>query len=688
MDGDRRTAVVAGTDHWARFRHQGTILLDDGGITLDWVDPGPGPGGDPPSDPAGLTFDGACVAYVARAGRLVACLPTTGRPAGPGTPFDDPVAVAADGRGRLVVAERSERRVVVLDPAAGRVLSRVALPGRPLDVADVGGRVLVLLDDATVLTLHGRREVQPAPSPLAPAGAERAARLAVTPHGTVLVLWYGQAGGMVATASGEVVASGLTGATDLDVTCDGTVVIGVAGPPPLLRRFRPDGGGWTEAAPLAATGFDGGAVASAPGGRIAFTAAAGFRWSGGVAARRRTHGSVVSYRLDSGGYRTRWGRMFLDACLPPGTTVQARFVTSDTDDVEDPVPAQPAARSTRPVRRPDATPPLAPATALADAPASGPPYRRPTGRERPWAQIPVDDEFETYELPVTAAPGRYLWVALELSGTSRTSPRVRELRAEAPGHGLLTQLPRAWSRDEQAAAFLQSYLAPAEGMVHELDAQAAHRDLLLDPRVAPQEMLGWLAELVGTTLDRRWPEPARRRLIARAFALMRRRGTLDSLREMVGIYLGRDPAVVELWRVRGGPGAVLGRAAGPARAVLGAGMRVGGRVRAGRTAVDGFTGSAHRFCVLVPMELTDEQRSVVRTVLDRHKPSHTAYGICEVGAGMRVGRRAHVALTSVVGPPGGVADAVTGASGVGGATIGRAVPGFRVGEQRAGVRVG
>jgi phage tail-like protein len=225
-------------------------------------------------------------------------------------------------------------------------------------------------------------------------------------------------------------------------------------------------------------------------------------------------------------------------------------------------------------------------------------------------------------------------------------------------------------------------------MLHELDTRAAHRELLLDPRVAPQEVLGWLAGFVGLALDRRWPEHARRTLIARAYPLMRRRGTVDALTEMLEIYLGRRPAVVERWRIRGGPGAVLGRRDGNARAVLGDGLRISGN--AGATAADGFAVAAHRFCVLVPQLLTTEQRDVVRSVVERHKPAHSTFEISEVGAGMRVGRRLHLGLTAVVGPPGGPEFAVTGSTALGAATVGRAAVGSRLGRDSlaSGVRVG
>ena len=64
--------------------------------------------------------------------------------------------------------------------------------------------------------------------------------------------------------------------------------------------------------------------------------------------------------------------------------------------------------------------------------------------------------------------------------------------------------------------------------------------------------------MVGATLDRRWPEAARRALVAEAFSLFRIRGTRACLERIVELYLGRAVQVVESWRLRGLGGVSLG----------------------------------------------------------------------------------------------------------------------------------
>jgi hypothetical protein len=118
-----------------------------------------------------------------------------------------------------------------------------------------------------------------------------------------------------------------------------------------------------------------------------------------------------------------------------------------------------------------------------------------------------------------------------------------------------------------------------------------------------------------------------------------------------------------------------------------------GRFTVGGTTIssDSYRLSAHRFTVLIPGELTPEQRTVVRRIVDLHRPTHTFCDVCELGSGMRVGLRSRLNLTAWVGPGSGWGPAVTGQVDVGGdGVIGVPAVGSRLGgDSRLGqVRVG
>jgi phage tail-like protein len=747
-------------DQWARCAHEHTALLPDGSVELTWQDDGAASaarGGKVKCteqlDDSSLAFDDTCRAYRSRPGLgRVDVLPPgsggarspqatgRGRDSGSGTTrgvLAHPTGLAVDRQQRLYIAETGADAVRVVDLNSGRLLRRVALPtGHPVDVAPDCGRAVVLARTGRggrLVVLDGRRGPAPGPDLVRPCYPSRSAPRRITSNRAQpgenrreatcpLVLWRARDGrSAIARPDGSVLLE-LDGATDLDLGADGRLVVaGRPGAP--IRDFRLQGDRLLEQEPLRALRYDGGSVAIAPNGRVAFTTTDGYAWTSGSAARRATSGRVVSYRLDSQAYRTRWGRVFVDACLPAGTSLAIRFVTTDTDTVLDPIPATPPDRGARHVPAPEATPPQAPAHLLRMLQPGDEhvPYRRPRGSEAPWPAPGLDARLATYEVPVHAEPGRYLWVELLLRGTDRVSPTVGALRVERPGHALLRTLPRAWSRRDEDAAFLQRFLAPAEGLLTELDQRAAGRAALVNPRSTPSEALAWLASFAALTLDRRWSEEARRTLVAEVYPLFRRRGTLDCLVRLIEIYLGRRPALIETWRLRGLAGVVLGATplAVPAEVVGGAASRtsslgrfaVGGRdgepsegslggraVRVGDVPVPQqarlstrYDATAHRFTVLVPGHLTGEQRQVLHDILGDHRPAHTLFEICELGDGMRVGQTLRLDLTAYVGPPPAPAPVVVGQVGIGdGGVMGSPAPGSRleatsrVGEVRVG----
>lgn len=459
---------------------------------------------------------------------------------------------------------------------------------------------------------------------------------------------------------------------------------------------------------LKARGYDGLGIVRTPDGRIGYWTQHGFQHATAARLRYKANGAVTTFRLDSGEFHTVWGRLFLDACIPRDTQIIVRCVTAD-EPPEDAaiVRSRPENTKENPPHK-NLSPPMPPASLaqqFAKAPAqflqrSELPgqtlHRRATGRELPWVRFAENDPYETYEAPILAEPGRFLWVRLELTGNTHTTPRFRALRAEYPSHDYLRRLPNTFSRDEQAASFLRRYLALFDGVLSEMEAKADARAMLLNPMSAPSELLPWLAGFLGLTLDERMahaPRPGgmiedvRRTLIAEATWLFRFRGTVPGLRRWLEIYLGVEPIIIEKFRVRGLGGALLGDPPGLAsNSVLGAGFRIGGAVGEDETQIltgtieDAFATHAHRFTVVIPAALTSEQQDVVRQILEMHRPAHTLVDICTVNAGMRVGRGLHVALTSIIGTSGGFRTLQ-----LGNAALGR---GVIVGKPEAGTILG
>ena len=96
------------------------------------------------------------------------------------------------------------------------------------------------------------------------------------------------------------------------------------------------------------------------------------------------------------------------------------------------------------------------------------------------------------------------------------------------------QLPGVYQEDEFAQRLLGAFDAVLAPVLATLDGLAGY----VDPQLAPEDFLGWLAGWVGVSLDDSWTPAARRAVVAQAVSLHRRRGTADGLADQVRTALG------------------------------------------------------------------------------------------------------------------------------------------------------
>ncbi|MBK7823656.1 phage tail protein [Nannocystis sp.] len=701
MDLSRPFALLHTEDQWRRAAHDGTTLQPGtGAVELAWSQAEPATSSTPAPLAAGLAFDAQCRLHrsLPEAGRIERSAPTGQSsavvdlfaPPAPPQPGDfssvttpipalaSPRGLAIDDDNRLFVAEHGKARILVVDLVERRLLRSISVaPARPLDLACDGRDVFAVLDRAPhLIRLTARTGPFPLVLPVHVSGAP--ARIAQDRSGALHLLT--DAGTPLAAVASLALAYqtlAIPGATDLEITADDVLVVARAPGADFSRHaLRPHG---LEPLPaMRARGYDGRGIVRTPAGAIAFWTEHGVREAIPARVRYARSGRVTSFRLDAGAYQAHWGRIFVDACIPPGTTVRVCCVTADEPPDDLAIPRTPPANNLElPLLRPDLSPPMPPASLVpADDAAYHPLYRRAGGREVAWSE-PAPHGFATYEAPVLAAPGRYLWLFLALTGDARFTPRIRSVRVEHSAHTLLDRLPAVFSREPENAAFLGRYLALADGFLHDLELRALHRRALLDPAGAPDEWLPWLAGFVGLVLDDRWPAATRRAVLAEATWLFRYRGTVPGLTRFLELYLGRPPILLEQFRLRGHVELIPGHAT----AVVGAGLRVGGSDDRDR-----FGDHAHRFTVLVPGHLSAEQETIVRHILADHRPAHTTFDLCTLAAGMRVGIGLHAGLTSTVGNSASFTPLQVGASVLGrGVVVGSPGPATIPGASRLGV---
>lgn len=618
--------------------------------------------------------------------------------------FSDPRSLSRDPFGRLWLLEHGSSRILLFAEDDLRWLDTVTFPpGAELVHLACGGpgALAAAADGRLFFQRYGGewREV-PFTTPL-PTDANP---VAVTAYGDRLAALYklGVAHSEYPNARAVVAiveqgrarptaVPGLEDPVPFLALPNGDLLIGeVSGPvgsPMELTQFLLDeDGALATRATFGVRSFDGRAlfldecdvpsVTTANGSRTLFVS---------VASPHSSEGRIETFALDSERYGNAWHRVFLDACVPDGTSIAIAARTSD--DI-----------TPLPLRR-EANPP----------PEGGPtksdpvnPERYPMGsrtkddsegwvplgaldRRTAWADVPLapapDAAFDTFEGLIKCPPGRYLWLRITLRGAKRKTPVLHAIRTTYPRPSVLDLLPAFWRADPEVARSMDQVLALFEGFFSELDLRIETLPLLFDPRACPDEALDWLAGFIALTLDRRLDEARRRTLVREGASLFRQRGTAPGLARLLTILAGARVDIVEAFRQRpkdvaviGGPDAILGgtlsvgadpfassapdweKELGDAHAKL-----VAARAEAKekkqplcpeRDPPDPLDPDAlitlcrryaHRFTAVVFRTRDADLEDILQTALERNKPAHTLHQVCWQGAEYCLG------VTSFVG---------------------------------------
>ncbi|HEX5869557.1 MAG TPA: phage tail protein, partial [Longimicrobium sp.] len=216
-------------------------------------------------------------------------------------------------------------------------------------------------------------------------------------------------------------------------------------------------------------------------------------------------GSRPLYAFDGREPGCVWHRLFLDACIPPESSVVIESRAADELEQLDAV----------------------------DWVTEPTPYLRGNGGELPFTRTAPggpEGQAGTWELLFQGAVGRWLQLRVTLRGNGRITPRIRALRAYYPRFSYLGRyLPAAYREDAASASFLDRYLAGIEGGFTTLEDRIASAQMLFDPGTVPPEFLEWLAGWMGAALDASWSEAKKRVFLAHAMEMFAGRGTRDGL---------------------------------------------------------------------------------------------------------------------------------------------------------------
>lgn len=154
------------------------------------------------------------------------------------------------------------------------------------------------------------------------------------------------------------------------------------------------------------------------------------------------------------------------------------------------------------------------------------------------------------EFLIQKAKGRYLWFELNASGYESHDLVIRKIKISFDYHSWSEYLPDVYSQDKKSLSFVERYLgifqSIHEGMTKSIDNAAAY----FDPEVTCEGYLDEIARWMAVEDSQIWEKEKLRRLIANAAMLYSRRGTARGMLDMLELYLGKRPYLVEYHQVK------------------------------------------------------------------------------------------------------------------------------------------
>ncbi|CAG7638752.1 hypothetical protein PAESOLCIP111_03973 [Paenibacillus solanacearum] len=240
----------------------------------------------------------------------------------------------------------------------------------------------------------------------------------------------------------------------------------------------------------------------------------------------RRLGVWISDALDSGSDATVWHKIVLDAQQDRDTQIVVRYYASDTLEAE-----------------------IAHARVHLDTYIADPKVE-PSAKLAELSRLFSPPLYDSQDALLMKAKGRYLWILLELVGSERHAPTVRSLEVHFPRSSYLEYLPSIYRQHEPTADFLERYLSLFQTLLDQTDRHIAGVTRTFDADSASGMPLRWLLGWLGITAEDDWTDEQLRELLHEAPSLYRLRGTKRVMEDIVKIYTGEPPIILEYEQVK------------------------------------------------------------------------------------------------------------------------------------------
>ncbi|RCX11373.1 phage tail-like protein [Anaerobacterium chartisolvens] len=222
--------------------------------------------------------------------------------------------------------------------------------------------------------------------------------------------------------------------------------------------------------------------------------------------------------------------------------------------------------------------------------------------------------------------GRYIWICLKAIDTGEGEVVFKSIHIEFPQKSFIEYLPEIYQKDSD---FLTRYLAVFQSVYTDMERSIDRLPMLLDADAVSGGFLDYLASWLGVNNEGAILDTTQFKYIVKnALTLNKAKGTVWSIIDMVRLYTGEEPYIIEFFELRG--------------------YAKGNREREllyHRL----YTDNPHTFCIVLKNQEVFERGGKLEELsclIEKVRPSHTVARIIVLKQGIRLDMHSYMGINS------------------------------------------
>lgn len=228
-----------------------------------------------------------------------------------------------------------------------------------------------------------------------------------------------------------------------------------------------------------------------------------------------------------------------------------------------------------------------------------------------------------------AIEARFVWFRVQMIAQGELSPKITKIKMIFPKNTWIEYLPDIYMEEKESASFVERYLGMFQSLYEDMTEQIRKIPQYLDFEVGNRAFLKWLAEWISIEDSYLWKEEQLRYLLKNGMELYKKRGTVGYLKEMIKLYTGKEPYVVEYHQLE-------------------LYMKQAAYAEKLRT-LYGF--NHYIFTVIVDMDrkITNKEYQVLKRIVELAKPAHMESSVIVLEPYIFLDKHSYLGINSVLG---------------------------------------